>query len=82
MALKPLQPHEVDEIASDAQALTTNKAWQRAFAELEERYITALKNTNIGDLTVPTLHASMRVLEDVKGQVQTYITEAKFRNRR
>lgn len=75
---KPLQPHEVDELAADATNLLQSKAFKQSFDDLEARYIAQLKSVNIGDLTVPTLHASMRVLEDVKQQLQVYINNAKM----
>ena len=80
--MRELQPHEVEELATDAQALVHNKALQYAFDKLMEGYVGRLKTTNIGDLTVPTLHASMRVLEDVKAEIQVIIDDAKLNRAR
>lgn len=79
MANKSLSPAELDELAADARAILNNPAFIRAFDKLERQYVDQLKAANIGDLTVPALHASMRVLEDVRGTLTSFINDAKFK---
>lgn len=70
-----LSASELDDLAADARDLVNNKAYQRLFVDLEDRYIAVLKSTNVGDLTATTAHASLRVLEDVKAQLNLYTSK-------
>lgn len=74
MATK-LSQSELDDLAADARDLQNNRAYKRLFIDLEDRYISVLKSTNVGDLTATTAHASLRVLEDVKAQLNLYTSK-------
>lgn len=73
---------EVDEIQADAANYLNDKGISLAFKNLELRYVEALKAEQVGSLTVPTLHASLRVLEDLKTELRLMISETRFRQRK
>jgi hypothetical protein len=75
VAHKPLSAMELDDLSADARDAINNKAMQRVWDDLETTYINRLKSSNVGDLTANTAHASLRVLEDVKAQLQLYATK-------
>jgi hypothetical protein len=79
MAKQELSDFQLDEMAAEAKNLQNSKVLQLVFERLEADYVAKLKAANIGDLTVPTLHASMKALEDVKGHIKNFITDAQFR---
>lgn len=65
-----LSPADRDELMSEARAFIHSRAFAVVFNELETMYVNALKSSNVGDLPAATAHASLRVLEDVKAQLQ------------
>jgi hypothetical protein len=75
MASGKLSPGELEELAADAREALNNRAMQRVFLDLERQYVSVLKSSNVGDLTATTAHASLRVLEDVKAQLQLYTSK-------
>lgn len=79
MAKQELSDFQLDEMAAEAKNLQNSKVLQLVFERLEADYVAKLKAANIGDLTVPALHASMKALEDVKGHIKNFITDAQFR---
>lgn len=83
MAKSDLSQFQLDELAAEAKVLQNSPLLKLVFERMEAEYVKKLKSANIGDLTVPTLHASMKVLQDVQDNIQTFITDAQFnRNRR
>jgi len=77
--IKKLSDFEWDELSTDAAALAQNKAFDYVVEQLEARYFEQLKRTNIGDLTVPALHARLHVLEDLKQEFRALTTDIKFK---
>ena len=72
-----LSPLERDDIRADIRAFVNSPAYVILFDELERNYIGALKSANVGDLQAATAHASLRVLEDVKAQINIIATQRK-----
>jgi hypothetical protein len=69
---KPLSLSEIEDMSADARnALNTKVVW-RIFDDMELNYINRLKAANVGDLSATDAHASLRVLEDVKAQLELY----------
>jgi uncharacterized protein (DUF2461 family) len=70
------------ELAADAVDLKNSSAFSVAFKQLHDQYVQELIAAPVGDLTSRTAHAKLKVLEDVKGSLESIITEAKFRARK
>lgn len=71
-----LQPHEIEERASEARAILNSKVYQDALEDLLQEYQRTLIQCDVGSLTAATAHASMKVLDGVSRQLQVYINEA------
>lgn len=77
--LDKLPPHEIDELASDVKSFVNSRAYDYVFEALQQKYIAVLVQANVGDLTATSAHASMKVLEDVKGALQMFENELAMR---
>lgn len=80
--LSKLTDQELDELASDISSFTNSRAFGVVFAGLQAKYIQQLLQANVGDLTAASAHASMKVLEDVKGELKLFHNEIKMREKR
>lgn len=73
---------EVEELSSEARMLLNSRVFSMALEDLQGRYVQCLLTNDVGSLTATTAHASMKVLDDVRGALQAYINEAAMRNRK
>lgn len=76
--MNKLQPHEIAERAAEARNLANSPVMKEIFAELEDYYVQQLIQADVGSLTAATLHASMKVLQDVQGRIQSVIRDERF----
>lgn len=72
--IRDLSPLEQEELKAAIGNITGDPAYARAFEKLREQYLQALLAEHVGTLTSHTLHASLRVLEDVKAELATMVT--------
>lgn len=78
-SLDQLSASELDELASEIRSFANSRAYDYVFAALQQKYVAVLLAANVGDLTATSAHASMKVLEDVKGEFQVFENEVAMR---
>lgn len=72
--IRDLSPAEQEELRASVANIMGDPAYARAFEKLREQYIQTLLAEQVGTLTSHTLHASLRVLEDVKAELASMVT--------
>jgi hypothetical protein len=82
MDKRPLQAHEIDERAAEARALLSSKVLADVFGELQDEYIQALIQVDVGTLTASTLHAKVKVLSEVQARLRSYQNDGAFKQLR
>lgn len=78
MVERKLQPHEIAERAAEARNLLNSPLMKEIFDELSSYYIQQLVQAEVGSLTAATLHASMKVINDVQGRLQSVQRDERF----
>lgn len=76
-----LSDFEIDERAAEAEALLQNKVLQWALDDIYSRHYGILMDAEVGSLTASTAHATLKALEDVRHQLEQYISDRKMRLR-
>lgn len=66
-------PHEIEERAAEARSFLNSPVVSSIFDELQREYLTQLIQAEVGGLTAATAHASIKVLEDVRGKLKTIV---------
>lgn len=72
---------EIDNRAAEAQELLNNPVFKSAFDDVYSRALGTLLNADIGSLTASTAHATMKAIQDVRKQLEDYVTDKKMRDR-
>ena len=70
-----------EELAKEAAMIKNSRLYKKALANLQARYVQVLLSEPVGSLTATTAHASMKVLNDVTAELETFITDAKIRRK-
>jgi len=76
-----LNNFEVDERATEAQALLENPVFQAALNEVYSRAVSTLLNADVGSLTASTAHATMKSITGVQKQLEQYVADQKMRQK-
>lgn len=79
---RELQPHEIEERAAEARSFMNSTVVQEIFEDLQAEYLTQLIQADVGGLTAATAHASMKVLEDIRGKIKKYVVDEEFRRKK
>lgn len=77
-----LSAQEIEDRAADARALLGSRVLKDALEDLQQEYVRQLIQADVGSLTAATAHGSMKVLDGVRGMLQTYINEATMQQRK
>lgn len=82
--MKGKSPVEQDDIRASARSLVHDPAFKAACEKLHHEYVQALLAEPVGSLTAATVHASMKVLEQVRHELSLFVADERFqqRNRR
>lgn len=75
-------PAEIDEIKASARSLINDAAFQAACKKLQHEYLSALMREQVGSLTSQTIHASMKVLEQVTVELSLLVADERLKQRR
>lgn len=70
MKVVQLSPEQEEERRANAVALNNNPVLDEVFASMREMYVQQLETEQVGSLTATTLHASIRVLADVRSAIR------------
>lgn len=73
---------EIEEKAAAARDVLGSSIFKEAFENLRAAYIQQLVLEPVGSLTASTAHASIKVLEDVKNELQIFINNATVASKR
>jgi hypothetical protein len=76
-----LSNFEVQERATEAQALLGNPVFVSAIDDVYSRAVGTLLAAEVGSLTASTAHASMKAVRDIKAQLEQYIADHKMRQK-
>lgn len=74
-------PTKIRDRAIESIALNENPTFQEAIQQLRERYYGELIQATPGTLTASAVHAKLQVLEDLPGQLNIFINDAKIQMR-
>jgi hypothetical protein len=77
-----LDPLQVQERAHEAQSIIDSPVFKEAHLALRKQYFNDLLQAPVYDLTARQAHARLRALEDVIGQLKSFVTEDKMAKRR
>lgn len=75
---KKLTHEEKVDLADQASELEKSPIFGRVMAELKEQYLAELLAKEVGDLTIPSSHAKLRALEDIRQSLNALKTDAKI----
>lgn len=73
----PKSDYELEERATEARVLLSNPLLQDAFADLKERYTEGFQIAELGSPQALSNHSKLKVLEDVKRELESVITDQK-----
>jgi len=76
-----LSSYEVDERATEAEVLLQNPVFQMAMEDVYSRATGTLLNADVGSLTAATAHATMKAINEIRGQLEQYVTDRKMRQK-
>ena len=69
--------YELEERATEARVLLSNPLLQEAFADLKQRYTEGFQIAELGSPQALAHHSKLKVLEDVKRELESVITDQK-----
>jgi hypothetical protein len=70
---------EIDERAAEAQAILDSKAFNEAVQGAYSRVLGTLLNADVGSLTAGQAHATLKAIQEVRKQLELFVTERKMR---
>lgn len=76
-----ISEEKLREMSTDARAFLHSDACDYILTKMRDAYIQELVRTEVGSLTAASAHASMKVLETFKAQLQSLTNEEAFLNR-
>lgn len=76
--MRQYSPMDIEERAAEARAFLNSPAMRSIFDDLKEEYLQQLIQAEVGGLTAATAHASIKVLEDIRGKMQSMINDQTF----
>jgi hypothetical protein len=76
-----LSQFETEEKAAEAEAILNHEVFEDAIDEVYSRAMNILIDADVGSLTASTAHATIKALEDIKDQLEQYITDRKMREK-
>lgn len=76
-----LSSYEADERAAEAVSLLVNPVLTQAFNDIYSRAVTDLLGAGVGSLTATAAHASMKAIQDLRKQLEQYVTDGKVRQK-
>lgn len=76
-----LNDAELEEHAASAKAILNDPVVDEALKAMRYQYMDKLIAADVGSEQVTMYHASLKLIDDFKAQLQTVITEQKMRQR-
>jgi hypothetical protein len=76
-----LSNYEAEERAVEAGELLKSPIFQNAVDDVYSRHIGILISAEVGSLTASAAHAMIKALEEIRGQLEQYVTDHKMRQK-
>lgn len=78
---RKLQPHEIEERASEARNILNSEIFSVILQRMMDRNIQILIREPVGSLTANSAHVSMKVLTELRGELQSLINDETIQSR-
>ena len=78
---RPLNNLEIEERATEAEVLLNSKVLWDAFDDVYSRQVGILLGSDVGSLTAGQAHAMLKALEEIRHQLDQYLTDRKMRRK-
>ena len=72
---------QIEELAADAEALLSNEMFVNALDAVYSRAFRTLVEAEVGSLTASAAHATIKGLEEIRGQLEQHINDHKMRQK-